>query len=196
MADLFVSDFHFGHRFMLAACRRPFLSLSQMDKTMIRNWRSTVKDSDTVYVLGDFACRNYRPVSSYLNEMDTGARIIYVRGNHDQFLDEMSPEEKQRHFQVIIPDTCVIERYGFKIGLSHAPREQFSVPVDLIVCGHIHNNRAGEDFERFMSIPNILNCGVDVNHFKPVTLRELCANNERFYGRKYSVSEEMFQAFE
>lgn len=193
---LFTSDHHFEHRVAYFGCKRPFSSVNNMNRSMIRAWNSTVTEDDTVILLGDFCYRNRRPAGSYLNELNHGARLIMVKGNHDQWLDEMSPEEKHRHFQLVIEDTCVIERNGFRIGLSHIPTDTFQVPVDLIVCGHLHTGCAGIDYENFMRIPNILNCGVDINHFKPVTLRELAANNERFYGRKCPVPEELFQAFE
>ena len=68
--------------------------------------------------------------------------------------------------------------------------------MDLIICGHIHNNKQGIEYETFMRIPNIVNCSVEINDYRPVTLRELVNNNERYYGRKYDIPEELFQAFE
>ena len=188
---------HFGHRFICDACDRPFKSINQMDKTMLRNY-ARVKDTDTLFLLGDFAYRNARPASSYLKQIKktTCGQMVYVRGNHDQWLDDMSVDEKQHYFLMVIDDRCVIERDGFRVGLCHIPTDQFQVPVDLIVCSHIHNNKSGHDFERFMEIPNILNCGVDISAFAPVTLREMADNNRRFYGRKYDIPEELFRAFE
>ena len=206
--DYFWGCQHFGHRFLREACNRPFSSVNQQDKTLLRNFAETVKDSDTVFLLGDFAYRNARPVSSYLNELKkhTHAQLVYIKGNHDRWLDDMVPEEKQHYFLMVIDDRqsgrCVIERNGWRIGLSHVPTEPdlFQVPVHASICSHIHNNRGGEDYERFMSINakggNLLNCGVDINGFKPVALRQMIANNEQFYGFKYSIPEAMLQAFE
>ena len=183
---------------MYEQCGRPFSSLNNMNQTMIRNYKATVDPHDTVILLGDFCYRSHRPATSYLNEMKTGARVFFCRGNHDQWLDELTPEEKREHFYMIIEDRCVLERNGWRIGLSHipTPKEDFPVPVHVCVCSHIHNNRAGYHYETFMSIPDALNAGVDINGFTPVTLRQLAANNERFYGRKYDIPEELFRAFE
>ena len=192
---LFSSDHHLGHRYL--SCQRSFRSLNHMNRSIIQAWNNTVKEEDTVFLLGDFCYRSSRPAGSWLNEMNHGARLIFVRGNHDQWLDEMPPEEKHRHFQLVIEDnTCVIERNGYRIGLSHVPRDTFQTPVDLIVCGHIHNNRQGIEYETFMRIPKIVNCSVELTDYRPVTLRELVAINERFYGRKYDLPEALFRAFE
>lgn len=198
MAYFFTADTHFGHRSMLILCGRmqQFRSVSQMDKTMIRNWNQTVASEDTVFICGDFAYRNSRPAASYLKQLN-GTKI-FIRGNHDQWLDEMTPDEKRLHFQLILQDNCVADLNGFRIGLVHKPTDadRFPVPVHLIVCGHIHNNHSGDDHRAFMNAPNMLNCGVDVNGFRPINLRELIANNERFYGRKYTFPEELVHAFE
>jgi len=196
--DRFSSDHHLGHRGGYLSCKRDrdFRSLNHMNRSIIRKWNDTVTENDTVFLLGDFCYRSSRPAGSWLNEMNHGARLIFVRGNHDQWLDEMDSEEKHRHFQLVIEDTCVIERNGYRIGLSHVPTDTFQTPVDLIVCGHIHNNRQGIDYENFMRIPNIVNCSVEINDYRPVSLRELVKNNERYYGRKYDIPEELFQAFE
>ena len=55
--DYFWGCQHFGHRFLREACNRPFSSVNQQDKTLLRNFAETVKDSDTVFLLGDFAYR-------------------------------------------------------------------------------------------------------------------------------------------
>lgn len=197
--DRFSSDLHLGHRGGYLSCERDrdFRSLNHMNRSIIRAWNETVTDEDTVFLLGDFCYRSSRPASSWLNEMNHGARLVFVKGNHDQWLDVMPPEEKHRHFQLVIEDTCVIERNGFRVGLTHVPTDTFQVPVDLIVCGHIHNNRQGIDYENFMRIPNIVNCSVEINDYRPVSLRELVQNNQCFYNRTYdNIPEELFQAFE
>lgn len=37
---------------------RPFETIEEMDKTLIRLWNERVTDADDVYIVGDFAYRN------------------------------------------------------------------------------------------------------------------------------------------
>jgi calcineurin-like phosphoesterase family protein len=48
------------------------------------------------------------------------------------------------------------------------------------IYGHIHNNTTNPAFAFLKAQERALNAGVDINHFKPVTLSELIANNKTF----------------
>ena len=45
-----------------------------------------------------------------------------------------------------------------------------------MIHGHLHHGR-GRDYELLRQLPRVLNAGVDVNHFEPVTFEEMEANN-------------------
>ena len=49
-----------------------------------------------------------------------------------------------------------------------------------MIHGHIHNRTDADYFPFIKANPNILNAGVDINKFKPVTFGELLKNNQRF----------------
>jgi len=49
-----------------------------------------------------------------------------------------------------------------------------------MVYGHIHNSTAAGFWPLIRDNPHMLNAGVDVNGFFPVTLDEMIQNNERF----------------
>jgi calcineurin-like phosphoesterase family protein len=53
----YTADAHFSHALMLAptASSRPFASVRDMDKLLIRSWNSVVKPDEVVYHLGDFS---------------------------------------------------------------------------------------------------------------------------------------------
>lgn len=49
-----------------------------------------------------------------------------------------------------------------------------------MVFGHIHNDTSVEFWPLIRRSPLMLNAGVDINGFMPVTLEELLENNARF----------------
>ena len=49
-----------------------------------------------------------------------------------------------------------------------------------MIHGHIHNDTNSDYWHLLRSNPRILNAGVDINNFEPVTLEELIRNNEEF----------------
>ena len=49
-----------------------------------------------------------------------------------------------------------------------------------MVYGHIHNNTNADFWPLIRTKARILNAGVDVNGFVPVTLEAMVGNNERF----------------
>jgi calcineurin-like phosphoesterase family protein len=48
------------------------------------------------------------------------------------------------------------------------------------IYAHIHNKVNAAYYQLLKSMPNALNAGVDINHFRPVTLPELVKNNQEF----------------
>ena len=52
--NYYIADLHLGHNNIRRMSNRPFTTIEEMDKTIIRNWNSRVSDNDDVYILGDF----------------------------------------------------------------------------------------------------------------------------------------------
>jgi calcineurin-like phosphoesterase family protein len=50
----FTADTHLGHDNIRIRCKRPFLTIEEMDNTIINNWNKLVNGDDMVYILGDF----------------------------------------------------------------------------------------------------------------------------------------------
>lgn len=80
--NFYIADLHFGHRNILAFDNRPFDSIEQNDAELIKRWNRVVQGNDHVYVVGDFAMRNERPVSEYTKKLK--GHIHLIRGNHDK----------------------------------------------------------------------------------------------------------------
>ena len=57
-----------------------------------------------------------------------------------------------------------------------------------MIHGHIHNNCHEDFWELLAKRPPVLNTGIDVNNYMPMTLPELIENNEIFK-RQHPVRE-------
>ena len=49
----FISDLHFGHKYVIAFDKRPFKNVQEMEREMIRRWNAKVSPEDHVFVVGD-----------------------------------------------------------------------------------------------------------------------------------------------
>jgi calcineurin-like phosphoesterase family protein len=49
-----------------------------------------------------------------------------------------------------------------------------------MIHGHIHNNVNSDYWQLVKVMPNLLNAGVDINNFEPVSFNELEKNNQLF----------------
>jgi calcineurin-like phosphoesterase family protein len=83
----FTSDIHFGHKNIINYCRRPFLTVEEMDQQLKNNWNKTVKPTDTVYCLGDFLLtkdkEQNKPENISLLLKSLNGKKHLVVGNHD-----------------------------------------------------------------------------------------------------------------
>lgn len=77
----FTSDIHFCHKNVIDYCSRPFKSVDEMNKALVRRWNAMVKSQDTVYCLGDFSmnANRMRDFAPLLN----GQKFL-IPGNHDE----------------------------------------------------------------------------------------------------------------
>ena len=148
-----------------------------MDKTLIENWNSRVTDSDEVHIIGDFAFRAAENVESMLKRMK-GIKHLII-GNHDH--SWMNTLEIQRYF-ASVQQMGYLSLNGQRLYLCHYPMMSWnnSMHGSYLIYGHIH---AGHDQDYWPLIANndhMLNTGVDINHYYPVTFDELVANNAAF----------------
>jgi len=176
MTIYFTADLHLHHsnifneklRWKFAHIQRnpPFRNIDEMDKGLIASWNSVVTNSDKVYHLGDFCLT--KDINSYSEMMHkVHGQTIFLRGNHDQGLQHANYYIWRR-----------IE--GMKIFMRHWPPWQhplrfphsFDIPsdVDCILCGHVHDKWKYKVYRgTYKRIP-VINVGVDVWGFKPVSL--------------------------
>ncbi len=171
----FTSDTHFGHENIIKYCKRPFRDKYEMDCTIIENWNKAVRPTDTVIHCGDVTFYGRDQADKIIKQLN-GYKIV-IRGNHDkglQRLKEYGFDEAHDNMQLKLLD-------GRLVNISHYPYYEHSIksayakPKLLaknlrndgrwLLCGHVHDN--------WKNIDKMVNVGVDVWDFKPVSEYDL-----------------------
>lgn len=159
MKIFFTADYHLGEdRFKIM--HRPFSSQQEMVDTLIKNHNSLVAPDDLVYHLGDVC---YQKTPEFLPQIEKfNGRKILIRGNHDRVFTD---NDLKPYFDHIVPEG---DGYGIleedkSYYLTHYPTRCIKELFNL--CGHIHSI--------FKCQLNMINVGVDVNHFYPYSLDDI-----------------------
>lgn len=169
----YVADTHFLYEPVLR--ERPFETVEQMDEALIERWNAVVTDEDTVYHLGDIGYNDGRVPCRILERLKGHKHLI--RGNHDT--GYVDAQLLYRYFETVA-DFYEIDDGDSHILLSHYP--MLYNKRGYMIHGHLHG--AGGPFHEILrGLPRVLNAGVDVNAFRPVTLAELIENNRIFYSQ-------------
>ena len=169
MSLFFTSDCHFYHKNIIQYTTRPFVSIEEMNETLINNWNDKVKNrKDEIYILGDFAFAKGLIVNDLLKKLN-GKKYLII-GNHDRFLKD---KELNTSLFEWIKDYYSLRYNKMNIVLFHYPMETWERKHYGSIClhGHVHNSKINEVQNRF-------NVGVDVNNFTPVSLKEILERNE------------------
>ena len=171
----FISDPHFGHENILKMCQRPFESVEEMNEAMIDAWNQRVTGNDTVFILGDlfYRCPDPEPI---LQRLKGKKRLII--GNHDS--SWMDKVDLSRYFVSVDPFLEITD--GVRaITLCHYPLLTWKHKLrTYMVHGHIHNDTTSDFFPLLVARERVLNAGVEVNGYRPVTVEELQQNNQTF----------------
>ena len=158
----FTSDLHFGHARVIEYCARPFAGLDEMHNVLIMNWNTTVGENDTVYILGDFSWSRHDEFGRLLR----GKKYL-IPGNHDG-----CGPTKRLTYLTILPVISKISCSGQAFILCHYPMLSWpgSNRESIHLFGHVHNNiRTDSEIFRYAENRRMMNVGVDVNEFKPVS---------------------------
>ena len=152
MSIFLISDLHLDHANIIKYCKRPFLSVHQMNTQLVQNWNQVVTNSDVVFHLGDFCHGHPDKWIDMLN-----GRIEFVKGNHDRQLG-------------VIRESLTLVHKDELFLLTHYP--PFEPGENWIIHGHTHNN----DLVNYPMVNPVLksmNVGVEVIGYKPILLDEL-----------------------
>lgn len=182
----FTSDHHFWHSNIIRYCNRPFHSVEEMNEILIQKWNDLVAPDDEVYYLGDFSLAA-RPAEIYTQRLN-GKKYL-VPGNHDfchsYNKQSRTPERLEKWIQkyqnfgwIVLPEqtSLLIPEIG-DVNLCHLPYGNDGFEGDKyikwrpddngnwLLCGHIH--------EKWKTKRKMINVGVDVWDFQPVSVVEI-----------------------
>jgi calcineurin-like phosphoesterase family protein len=155
-----ISDTHFDHVNIIRYCHRAFASVTEMNETMIYNWKSTVKENDIVYFLGDWAYgKGHRPISYWKRKLS--GNIISIRGidinghPHDEYGLSHKIIKSKKHTFLLIHDPQGIKNWS-----------------GWAIHGHVHNNQS-DKYPFINGHRKTINVSVEMTDYKPVSLNWL-----------------------
>ncbi len=155
-----IADSHFFHKNIIKYCNRPFCSTLEMNEVLIKNWNSVVKNSDRVFMLGDFCLAGKDQIIEVGRQLN--GRKTLILGNHDHASLKTYYEAG---FEMVSKYPILIED---KFLLSHHPRQ---VGADLyLIYGHIHDNPLEQ------KIDNSFCVSVERINYTPISLDEIKKN--------------------
>ena len=184
MKTYFISDLHLGHANCIKFDHRPWETVEEMDREIIRRWNNKVRREDHVYVLGDFAYKNSGSVEEYTKNMN--GFIHLIRGNHDK----RSKEYESCFREVLDYKELAIEADGVKcrLILSHyfMPFYNGVRRGTFMLHGHTHMTLDSTYEERFKQELRdrgirceAYNVGAVWQNYEPQTFEEIIARQER-----------------
>lgn len=155
----FTADQHFDHFNIIEYCHRPFKNSGIMERQLIHNFNQLVDENDTVYHVGDFSMHtesNKYRVKTILNKLK--GKHILIMGNHDQ----MKPFSYVKAGFLEVHTSLSL---GINFYLAHDPAWAVMNENLIWLCGHVH--------QLFKQVKNVINVGVDVWDYKPVSLYQI-----------------------
>lgn len=167
----FTADLHFYHEKIIKHTKRPYHTVDEMNKSLIKRWNDKISYDDEVYILGDFTLKGAEAASAILYSLKGKKHLI--RGNHDGFVDSGGfdrslfasvqdyMELTYQNTQFVLFHYPILEWHGFGKGA-------------VMLHGHQHNHKEYNIDNKKSSILRY-DVGVDANDMSPVSMEELIA---------------------
>lgn len=153
------ADWHLGENRFQIMQRHGFTDAQDMVDHLVKVHNEIVSSNDEVLIVGDIVNQK---TPQYLEQVSrfNGYKVLF-RGNHDRVFTD---EQLEPYFERIVPEG---EGEYFKVGelncfVTHYPTQAKKDTFNLV--GHIHS---AWKFQL-----NMVNVGVDANHYKPHNLDE------------------------
>ncbi len=143
-----IADTHFNHKNIIKYCNRPYNSVEEMNKDIIRKWNSVVRPNDIVFHLGDFGFGTQMELGSIFKQLN--GRKYLIMGNHDY-------KAGKKYYEEIGFDRVYKEYTLGNMVLSHYPKEITEGQINIY--GHIHDAEPkdwyDDDFHVCVSVEKI-----------------------------------------
>ncbi len=135
MSNFYISDWHYGHKNILAYDNRPFKTIEEMNNTLVDRWNETVSSGDRVFVLGDMFWCNEDFAAPILQSLN-GEKVL-VLGNHDTYKKQAFRSQFSR-----ITEYLEVKDGGKNVVLCHYPIPCFKNHFHgwYHLYGHVHNS--------------------------------------------------------
>ena len=175
------SDLHFFHNREFLYKPRGFNSIEEHNEIIIQNWNKSIKNTDTIYLLGDLMLNNNEGGIKLLNQLQ--GKIYYIRGNH--CTDSRCELYKNTNMIPLSGDfhtswAAVQKINGFNFYLSHYPtmtsylENMAPLKQHLInLHGHTHSKN-----KFYQDIPFMYNVALDAHNNAPVSFDEIISDIE------------------
>lgn len=168
----FTSDLHLGHKAVIEMNNRPFADIEEMNKVLIDNINTRVKQNDTLYILGDLSFRIPLSEANRLIQQIQCKNKYLLIGNHDKNYDS-SLFKGMYDFKKV--NMISKNEINYDISLMHYPMLEWprSRHGSVHFHGHIHSR--GSAYNQQMKSEGIrrYDVGVDANNYKPISLDEI-----------------------
>lgn len=151
-----------SHKKIIEYCNRPFKTIEEMNKKIIKNWNSIVNKRDQVWHLGDFGFGNQEQISQIVSQLN--GNIFLIKGNHDNHSNQWYKDcgiKKIYDYPIIIQ--------GFLV-LSHEPQPFIcdSRTPYVNFFGHLHDSQMIETYGK----RHFCAC-VERHDYRPVNIQEV-----------------------
>ena len=153
------SDLHLNHKAVIGFEGRPFSSVYQMNKTILRNWRETVSSRDTIWVLGDVAFSTTKEELTSMIKNLPGIKKL-ILGNHDR--SKSLQWWRDVGFVEVYPYPIIYQDFFI---LSHEPVYVSKEMPYVNIHGHTHSESSDN--------PQKVNVSVEVTGYAPVSLDDI-----------------------
>ena len=131
-----------------------------MNEYIIKRWNSIVKETDTVYHLGDVGFGSLQEVKSLVERLN--GRKILLRGNHDFKIGVNT--WKEIGFVEVYKKEIILDN----LLLTHAPSEEVG-ENQINIFGHIHDKPLDRKFDK----KNHICVSCDVVDYTPVSISKI-----------------------
>lgn len=165
----FTSDLHLGHLAIINMQNRPFKDVNEMNKTLINNYNSCVKNNDVCYILGDISHHLEVEETNEIIKKLNGKKIL-IKGNHDKAYDEALFDGVYDLFSTSLS----IGNYNRLFVMMHYPMLSWSRANagSIHLHGHIHSDGSYNAKNRDKHILRY-DVGVDANNYYPVSVAQV-----------------------